>query len=182
MPANINTVARLADRNGAACGANRVHAAAEHSTQHAAAIHWIRRQQIESREPEIGPDQASRQIAGIKIRPDPQLEPRGHQKNHAGRCHCNHQIHQGPSQGNANVPFPRQSSRFQRLLRFIQQGDSANRQQDDRFSADTGMSAHQRVAQLMQNHATEDNPDQRQATGCAGVPMRCRLREPHKKQ
>ena len=64
---------RLTDRNCTARGADRVHAAAEYRAEYSAAVHGVGRQQVEQREPEVGPDQAARQIAGMHVRLCPEL-------------------------------------------------------------------------------------------------------------
>ena len=82
----------LADGYGAARGADQIHAAAKQGTKYAAAVHGIGRQQVEKRDPDIGPEQAARQVARKHVRFRPELNFRRYTEQDATGDKSNQQI------------------------------------------------------------------------------------------
>lgn len=89
-----------------------------------------------------------------------------------------HQVHQRPRDGNANVAPGIRSLR----TGFFHQRHAADRQQQDRPHHQPIAARHQRVTQFMRHHAAKDDQHEYQpASRSTGTQCR-RLREPHKRQ
>ncbi len=72
----------------------------------------------------------------------------GQQNTRSGKC--DGKIHRRAGDRDANVAFPGQDAGLDRLLSFIEQGNSADGQQDDGFGGNSSMGRNQRVSQFVQ--------------------------------
>ena len=91
------------------------------------------------------------------------------------------EIDQRSGNGNADVALPG-VDRIGNGVRFVEDGDSADRQQNDALRRNARAARHQRVTQFVQHHAAENNPDQRKPAQRGGRILRGGFRAPHKDQ
>ena len=110
----------------------------------------------------------------------PQINLRRYEIESGSGYRGKNQIDRRTSQGNPNVSFPYLRFRVWRLLRFIQQCDTADGQQNDRFGLDSLAFRNDRVSQFVQDYTSEDYADQSKASTRIHGVRGSRLSEDHK--
>ena len=91
----------------------------------------------------------------------------------------NDEVDQRSGHGDAHISFPCEYPRLDGALGFIEQRDSANRQQDDSFRGNASAHPYQRVSQFVQHDATENDAYQSQSAAGVGRTVPRRLGQPH---
>src|SRR5208282_5643436 len=131
----------------------------KNSAQNPAAIHGIRRQQIEQSKIKISPDDAPQQCTRVEEWAGGQRNARhSGEQNERGQT-GNEKIYQRPGNRDADVTLPG-VDRIWNGVRFVEDGDSADRQQNDGLRRNARTARYQSVTQLVQDHTAEKNTDQ----------------------
>ena len=134
----------VADAHGALRGVNHVSAPPKQGAQDAPAIQWIRRQQIEQSEVEVRPDDAPQQGAGVEKRSGGERKVWYRCEQDEGGQTGDQEIDHLSGDRDPYVALPG-IDRVGNGVRFVEDGDAADGEQDDALRRKTRAASRQPV-------------------------------------